>query len=191
MKLGEIVSKLNDLMVKHGTDLEVYFDVEAAAYSVHVVPVDELCCIIDPTGSKEEKAVILHTRQEDVRFHKMDWIKIMSERIIEKKVYNATGVVYGIFWGGGKGSYPATKLRGFSTENELMEEAKKKLKSGSLDSGMGYQKLIGAALEIEEVSTINYNGKSFTNSDHYDIKYIGKLSKLDKDFLDDCLEQYR
>lgn len=98
------------------------------------------------------------------------------------KIFNSTGFVFGKFWGEGKGSYEAEKLRGFSSEKDLLKEARRQLKSGSLDSGMGYQKLIGAILEIEEKSTTIINDREFTNSE-FSYKFIGKLTKREKEFL--------
>ena len=97
------------------------------------------------------------------------------------KTYKITGTVFGNLWGGGKGAYPAETLQGNNLE-KLKKEANKLLKNGLLDSGMGYENLIGAYLIIETITTKTINGKKFINSE-CDNKFIGKLSEKEKDFL--------
>lgn len=97
-------------------------------------------------------------------------------------LFNAKGVVLGNYWGGGEGSYPSRKLDNFKSKKELLDEAKKLLKSGALDSGMGYESLIGAILEIEKVSTIKINNKTYTNTEYY-IESIGNLTEDQSTFL--------
>jgi hypothetical protein len=102
---------------------------------------------------------------------------------IEKK-YNATGIVLGNFWGGGKGTYPSEKLTNYDSIEKLLEVAKKMLKKGSLDSGMGFESLIGAGLIIEEFNTLKYNNELFFNS--YDTQtYIGDMSQDELEFLEE------
>ena len=101
-----------------------------------------------------------------------------------KKIYNSIGMVLGNYWGGGTGSYPAKKLSGFQSKESLIEEAEKRLKEGSLDSGMGYDSLIGAILEIEEVKIIEIEGEEFENKT-YSQEFIGKLSDKQQEFLDE------
>lgn len=100
-----------------------------------------------------------------------------------KKEYNLVdGYVYGRLWGGGEGAYPVRKMGGFSTRAELLKEAKKALKDGSLDSGMGYESLIGARLDIEEVETIERDGKEYKHRE-YEMEFIGKLTEKQEEFL--------
>jgi hypothetical protein len=61
----------------------------------------------------------------------------------------AKGVVYGTYWGGGEGSYPSSKLT-FDTYVELVEYINSLKDFGCLDSGMGYQKVIGGVLFVTE-----------------------------------------
>jgi hypothetical protein len=100
------------------------------------------------------------------------------------KTYNAAGFVLGNYWGGGQGSYPAVRLSGFESKESLIEEAEKRLKCGSLDSGMGYESLIGAILDIEEIKTIEHDGEEYQNSTIEEV-FIGKLSDVQKEFLQD------
>ena len=73
-----------------------------------------------------------------------------------EKIYNATGYVIGNLWGGGLATYPATILRNFKSKRSIINRAKRMLKDGSLDAGMGYESLTGAFLRIEELKKIRY-----------------------------------
>jgi hypothetical protein len=97
--------------------------------------------------------------------------------------YKSTGVVFGNYWRGGKGAYPAREIKADSRE-ELLEQAKKGL-DGSLDSGMGYESLIGALIEICKITTIAIDGKHFTNKE-YETEFIGDLTEEEEDFLLEC-----
>ena len=99
-------------------------------------------------------------------------------------VFTSRGLVFGNYWGGGKGAYSAEKLSA-DTKEELIEEATKKLEDGSLDSGMGYESLIGALLYITKTTTIIHKGKSFVNKETED-EFIGDLTESDQDFLIEC-----
>jgi len=98
------------------------------------------------------------------------------------KSYSATGVVYGNCWGGGKCRYAATELSGFSSLRALKTEAKEMLKTGALDSGMGYESLIGALLYIRKETTITFKKKVFYNVEIFPW-FVGKLSVEEGDFL--------
>lgn len=97
------------------------------------------------------------------------------------KTYEITGVVYGNLWGGGEGAYPSRPLQGDNLA-ELTKKAKKMLKDGSLDGGMGYESLNGAYLNIETKTIKTIDGDEFINK-KYDDMFIGKLSDKVKDFL--------
>ena len=100
------------------------------------------------------------------------------------KNYIAKGLVLGKVWGGGFGSYTSREVIG-KTKAELLAKAKVDLKSGALDSGMGFEFLKGAVLDIEEIETIKYKGKEFKRSE-YITEFIGDLSRKEKDFLLEC-----
>jgi hypothetical protein len=109
----------------------------------------------------------------------------MSETLIEQKVtYSAEGVVFGNHWGGGKGSYAARPIKDQITRQDLLNKAKAMLANGSLDSGMGYESLIGARLCIIKTTVIEVEGKPFTNEETEYVN-IGKLTPKQKDFLED------
>jgi len=103
--------------------------------------------------------------------------------------FNATGLVYGNCWGGGRVAYPSKPLKGYSSLKTLMAKARKMCKSGALDSGMGFESLIGAILVVEEVRSIDQIGETFTNSvcSHH---FLGKLSSKDKGFLLDNINMF-
>ena len=94
---------------------------------------------------------------------------------------HATGLVIGDLWGGGTGSYKARKLHGKSVE-EVMKLADEGVKTGSLDSGMGFERLTGAALTMHIITTIEIEGKEFENIE-YETVIIGDLSEATQDFL--------
>jgi len=97
------------------------------------------------------------------------------------KRYEATGIVYGYFWGGGEGSYKARDYKEDSRD-ELIKKIETDLKSGVLDSGMGYESLIGALMLIKEIETRTIEGKEFEHTEFYE-KYFGDLDEKQRRFL--------
>lgn len=102
----------------------------------------------------------------------------------KKKSYKATGFVLGDYWGGGTGAYPTI---GFTadTKEELLEKAKVALEDGSIDSGMGYQYLTGAILDITVSTTIEFEGDEYVN-EKYEFDTVGELTDEQYDFLQEC-----
>jgi len=105
------------------------------------------------------------------------------ETLTETVKYRSTGLVFGNYWGGGRGAYSAVKLSA-DTKEELIKEATEGL-DGSLDAGMEYESLIGAILDITKITTITYGGKTFTNEET-EQEFIGELTEEDQDFLLEC-----
>lgn len=103
----------------------------------------------------------------------------------DKIKYIAEGFVLGNYWGGGTGSYPTIKFEA-DTKEELLEKADKALEDGSIDSGMGYESLISAILGITKITTIEVDGKIFTNKETEE-EFIGELNDQQADFLMECL----
>ena len=97
------------------------------------------------------------------------------------KSYRSTGYVLGNYWGGGQGFYPARKFEA-DTKEELLRMNLEALADGSLDSGMGYEKLLGAALEICTITTVEIEGKEFVNKEYED-EIIGDMTEEQTDFL--------
>jgi len=101
---------------------------------------------------------------------------------MNETIYKCKGYVLGNYWGGGQGSYPIVNLQ-TNTQKQLVELAEQKLKDGSLDSGMGYESLIGAKLDIEEYETIILNNKTYNRSE-YHTELIGELTEEQAEFLE-------
>jgi hypothetical protein len=97
--------------------------------------------------------------------------------------FEAKGLVYGFLWSSQLGAYPTKKLVA-NTREELLKLAGEKLNDGSLDSGMGYESLKGALLNITEITTVKIDGKVFYN-ENIEQEFIGNLTEEDKDFLSD------
>ena len=97
----------------------------------------------------------------------------MTEK--EKVFYTADGVVLGNYWGGGRGWYPAEKYIE-DTFTTLKGIIKKDFGSGALDSGMGYESLVGAMMVIVKHTTIEYKGKEFDNETR-SVMWLGKVNK--------------
>lgn len=64
---------------------------------------------------------------------------------MEIKKYRASGYVYGKYWGGGSGAYQAENYKNDNIE-ELRKEINKDVETGAIDSGMGYQEVLGAIM---------------------------------------------
>ena len=105
---------------------------------------------------------------------------------MEKQIkFTAKGYVLGNYWGGGQGAYPTIRFTA-NTREELLEQANKALRDGSLDSGMGYESLIGAVLEIKQTTKVEIDGHDFFNHE-VEEEIIGDLSEEQYHFLSGCL----
>ena len=98
-----------------------------------------------------------------------------------KKQYIAKGLVYGKYWGGGEGSYQATNYTA-KTKKTLDKMINKGVANGTIDSGMGYEEVLGAFMSIEEITTIKKDGKDYNHSE-FDSEFYGNLSEKQEDFL--------
>lgn len=95
--------------------------------------------------------------------------------------YKATGIVWGNLWGGGQAGYAAETLFADSLE-DLTQAIDAGVKDGSLDSGMGFESLVGAYMTIEVSETRIIDGKAFIHVD--ETEYISSdLSENVQDFL--------
>jgi hypothetical protein len=105
---------------------------------------------------------------------------------MEKQIkFTAKGYVLGNYWGGGQGAYPTIRFTA-NTKEELLEQANQALHNGSLDSGMGYESLIGAVLEIKCITKIKIDDDEFFKHD-YEEEFIGELNDEQVEFLSECL----
>ena len=103
--------------------------------------------------------------------------------IKEKPVrFVAKGTVYGTFWGGGEGTYPSIRLEGPSLE-EIKKLAEDGL-DGTLDSGMGFQDLLGALLYVTRFECVEIDSKDFYHEE-YETLIIGDLTDNQVNFLMD------
>ena len=96
-------------------------------------------------------------------------------------LYQAKGIVWGNAWGGGKLGYQARQLESESLK-DLRKEITKALGDGSLDSGMGFESLVGAVMEICETETIRKDGKDFEHTDYW-TEVFGDLDDETSDYL--------
>jgi hypothetical protein len=106
---------------------------------------------------------------------------------MEKKIsYKATGFVLGNLWGGGIGVYPTIVFEG-ETKEALMEKANIALEDGSIDSGMGFESLIGAVSDITIITKVEIDDEIFIN-EKFEFDSVGELSDEQHDFLmEQCL----
>jgi len=97
--------------------------------------------------------------------------------------YKATGLVYGKYWGGGEGSFKAENYEA-KTKKTLDKMINKGVDNGSIDSGMGYQEVLGVLMDVETIETIEKNGKEYQRSE-WEQEFYGDLSEKQQDFLMD------
>lgn len=97
------------------------------------------------------------------------------------KRFKAEGLVLGNLWGGGIGSYPSEVLIA-NTMEKLLNRANRQLEDGSLDSGMGFESLIGAVLNICIIRKIIFEERTYVNKS-YEIVFIGDLTDEQKEYL--------
>jgi len=101
----------------------------------------------------------------------------------EKIKYIAKGYVYGNCWGGGRGAYSSEVLEG-NTREEIEAQIMEGIKTGSLDSGMGYESLIGAIMGITKNITIEVGGEEYTRTEN-EYNFYGDLTEEDIEFLEE------
>lgn len=95
--------------------------------------------------------------------------------------FTAKGLVYGNYWGGGEGAYPTIKFRA-ETLPKLEKAVQEAFEDGGIDSGMGYQSLIGAVLEVTEERTIEYKGLEYVSLEYTEMT-IGDLTEEQVNFI--------
>ncbi len=97
--------------------------------------------------------------------------------------YKATGIVLGNCWGGGQGGYPAEVVIA-TNRASLIHQIENTIKDGSLDSGMGFESLVGALMCVEAIDTREIDGKTFIAIDYED-EYFGDLTPEQEEQLAD------
>jgi len=106
-----------------------------------------------------------------------------------KTVYKSNGIVLGNHWGGGSGSYAATTFHSDISKKHLLKQNENALKDGSLDSGMGFENLIGARIIIETIRSRCIHGKIYTNSEYEEIT-LGVVTEEQEQFLIQALNTF-
>lgn len=99
--------------------------------------------------------------------------------------FSCTGFVYGKHWGSGEGASKARKLTGLS-EEAIIAQAEEGIKTGTLDDGMGYEKLLGAILYITRTETLMIDERPFVNTQELDPYLVGDLTDEAINFLYEC-----
>lgn len=99
------------------------------------------------------------------------------------KRYSSTGIVWGNLWGGGQSGYSAKKLSG-PTLKSIKEQALKGIKEGSLDSGMGYESLIGAVLLVKKEDVKNIKDREYIHTSYRPL-VVGKIKPKIRRFLEE------
>ena len=102
----------------------------------------------------------------------------------KKQRFEGTGFVLGFLYLGDMGGYPSKKIKA-ETRKELLEKATDMLADKSLDSGMGFDTLKGALLDIKTIETITVNGKDYEN-ENTETVFLGELEPEDIEFLENC-----
>lgn len=104
--------------------------------------------------------------------------------------YIAQGVVYGNYWGGGSGTYSSKIIYANSSE-DLNLQIHKGIEDGSLDWGMGYERLLAAAMNITVINTIVFEDEEYVNEQYY-TQYFGTDNLTDEqiDFLEEALDNF-
>lgn len=106
----------------------------------------------------------------------------VSLRLVETKFY-AQGYCWGKCWGGGECGYEAESYEADSLE-ELRAKITEGVTDGSIDSGMGYEKVTGAKMSIRSITTIEIEGAQeddlngvYHKTSYFGSEVFGKLSK--------------
>ena len=97
------------------------------------------------------------------------------------ETYHASGLVYGRYWGGGEGAYKAISVKA-GTIDELDEKIEQGIADGSLDDGMGYEKLIGAIMTVTIATKWIVNGDEFIKEESSS-KFYGDMTAGQEEFL--------
>lgn len=101
--------------------------------------------------------------------------------------YFADGYCWGRLWGGGEGGYEATQYEASNLET-LREMINTGIKDGTIDGGMGFERMLGALMNIRQVSVIEIVGSEFFSGEYKRVSYLeqetfGELS----DEAEECL----
>ncbi len=101
--------------------------------------------------------------------------------------YIATGWVWGRTWDGGQIGYPAIRFVSKSYQ-EVNDKAREGLQDGSLDSGFGFESLVGALLCVVKSETISVDEKEFVRDEVLEPIRLGELDEETTNLLMENLE---
>lgn len=102
--------------------------------------------------------------------------------------YEAKGVCLGKLWGGGEGAYTTEKYTN-SSLSKLKTEIEKGIGNSTIDSGMGFESMIGALMIVTTIRTKTINGKNYTNKENENM-FFGDLTEEQQDFLDNSYTDF-
>ena len=102
--------------------------------------------------------------------------------------FQAKGLACGTTWDGDEIIYPTIDYRSRSLE-DLEDQINKGIEDGSIDSGMGFQKIIGALMTVTTISTVILDGKYYTNSEDQ-VRAYGDLTVPHIKWMEDLLGIY-
>ena len=97
---------------------------------------------------------------------------------MKEQEYQADGIITGRLWGGGLGFYYARKYTGFKSLDDLKENIKKDFESGAIDSGFGFEKIIGARMKIDKITIKTIDDDDYVNVKH-EMFELGDMSAYD------------
>ena len=112
--------------------------------------------------------------------------KTMAIAVVKNKKqrFEATGFVLGFLWLGDLGAYPAKKVK-TDTREKLLDVVTDMLADGSLDSGMGFNGLKGALIDIKTIETLTIKGKEYEN-ENTETVFLGELEPEEIELLENC-----
>lgn len=104
---------------------------------------------------------------------------------VKRNPYNvfikAKGMALGQMWDGNYGGYPTIELQ-HKTLDGIKEQAERLLSNNKLTGTGDFQRIKGAYLVLNIITTKMFKGKLFTN-DEVNAIFIGNLTEGEKDFL--------
>ena len=96
--------------------------------------------------------------------------------------YSARGKVRGECWSGGICYFNSIEITGVETKEGLIEKINERYRNGTIYNGNEFRRIVGVLIEIEEIDTIEYNGKDYSHSE-YELYEIGDIPDDDYDML--------
>ena len=104
---------------------------------------------------------------------------------MKKVTYRAKGICLGNLWGGGRGWYPTETYYSDSIDH-LMSQLWDGVDKGTIDSGMGFESIIGAVVTVITITEVEVDGLWYSRDD-YDVATVGKLELEDVEQAEEIL----